>query len=95
MDLNELESIRWKYTGGWRSQGTIFVRDQSGHRVPIYVGRFKRGDEWGPLLIGPAAASGATVDATARKSWNTGAGILTHGFNPAAERSRVLSTHPQ
>ena len=29
------------------------------------------------------------------KSWNTGAGILTHGFNPAAERSRVLSTHPQ
>ncbi len=78
VDLNELESIRWKYTGGGRSQGTIFVRDRSGHRVPIYVGRFKRGEEWGPLLLHAAAASGATVDAIARE-------ILEHrGRHPSA-----------
>ncbi len=39
---------------------------RSGHRVPIYVGRFKRGGEWGPLLIEAAAASGATIDERAR-----------------------------
>jgi hypothetical protein len=63
VDLDQLESIRWKMTGGWRSQGTIFVRDRSGHQVPIYVGRFKRGEEWASLLLRAAAASGAMVNA--------------------------------
>jgi len=62
VDLRTLESVHWKMTGGWRSRGTILVRDRYGHHVPIYVGRFKRGGEWGPLLIEAAAASGATID---------------------------------
>jgi hypothetical protein len=66
VDLGALESVRWKMTGGWRSRGTILVLDRYGHRVPIYVGRFKRGGEWGPLLIEAAAASGATIDERAR-----------------------------
>lgn len=65
-DLTALESLTWKMTGGWRSQGTIFVRNRSGHRVPIYVGRFKRGREWAPLLLEAAAASGARLDEHAR-----------------------------
>jgi len=67
VDLNQLESIRWKMTGGGRSQGTIFVRDRSGHQVPIYVGRFKRGEEWASLLLQAAATSGAMVDAETRE----------------------------
>ncbi len=67
VNLHELESIRWRYTGGWRSRGTIFVRDRSGHHVPIYVGRFKSGEDWGPLLLHAAATSGATVDTRSRE----------------------------
>jgi len=67
VNLNELKSIHWRYTGGWRSRGTVFVRDRSGHHVPIYVGRFKGGEEWGPLLLHAAAASGATVDTRSRE----------------------------
>jgi hypothetical protein len=66
VDLGALESVRWKMTGGWRSRGTILVRDRYGHRVPIYVGRFKRGGEWGPLLIEAAAANGVTIDKRVR-----------------------------
>jgi hypothetical protein len=78
VNLSELESIHWRYTGGWRSQGTISVRDRSGHKVRIYVGRFKRGEEWGPLLLQAAAASGAKVDKRARE-------ILEHrGRHPDA-----------
>jgi hypothetical protein len=66
VDLGALESITWKMTGGWRSRGTIFVRDRLGGRVPIYVGRFTRIQEWGPLLLDAAARSGATVDSRSR-----------------------------
>jgi hypothetical protein len=66
VDLDALESVHWKMTGGWRSRGTIIVRDRSGHRVPIYVGRFKREQEWGPLLLEAATASRAAVNAHAR-----------------------------
>lgn len=66
VDLEALESIRWKKTGGGRSRGTIFVTDRHGGRVPIYVGRFARSDEWGPLLLDAAARTNATVDTHAR-----------------------------
>jgi hypothetical protein len=68
VDLNQLESIRWKdNTIGYGAQGTIFVRDRSGHRVPIEIGRFRRGEEWGPLLLEAAEACGATVDEPSRE----------------------------
>jgi hypothetical protein len=66
VDLTALQSIRWKMTGAWRSQGTILVRDEHGGRVGIYVGRFNKIDEWGPLLLGSAERSGATVDRHSR-----------------------------
>jgi hypothetical protein len=68
VDLTQLESIRWKdNTIGVTAAGTLYVRDRSGHRVAIEVGRFKRGAEWAPLLLEAAAAGGATVDKSARK----------------------------
>jgi hypothetical protein len=66
-DLATLDSITWKMTGDWRSHGTIFVRDRAGHRVPIYVGRFKRVDEWSRLLLDTAARTGAHVDHSAQE----------------------------
>jgi len=65
--LEALDSITWKMTGGWRSRGTVFVRDRRGGRVPVYVGRFTRIEEWGPRLLDAAARSGATVDDTSRR----------------------------
>jgi hypothetical protein len=63
-----LESIHWKENSVRAfAQGTIVLRDRSGHRVPVEVGRFKRGEEWGPLLLESAAASGAKVDHASRE----------------------------
>jgi hypothetical protein len=62
VDLDSLESIRWRHTGGAASKGTMFVRDRTGHRVPVYVGRFNGGEVWGKLLLDGAARSGATID---------------------------------
>jgi len=66
VDLTSLQSIKWKMTGGWRGKGMIFVRDEHGGRVGIYVGRFNRVGEWGPLLLRSAERSGATVDRHSR-----------------------------
>lgn len=66
VDLTSLQSVRWKMTGGWRSQGTIFVRDSHGGLVPIYVGRFGKLEHWGPLLLDAAARCEADVDAHTR-----------------------------
>ncbi len=68
VNLDQLDSIRWKdNTYGYGAQGTIYVRDRLGHRVPIAVGSFKRGEEWAPLLLEAAAASGAKVDSDSRE----------------------------
>jgi hypothetical protein len=73
VDLNELQSIRWKTTGlADPIRGTTYLRDRSGHRVAVYLCRFKRMDEWGPLLLRAAAACGAAVDEPSRE-------ILEHG----------------
>jgi hypothetical protein len=66
VDLTALQSIGWKMTGGWRSQGMIFVRDRRGGQVGIYVGRFNKINEWGPLLLQAAERSGADVDRHSR-----------------------------
>jgi hypothetical protein len=66
-NLGALASISWKMTGGGLSRGTIFVRDRMGGRAPIYVGRFTRIEEWGPLLLDAAARCGATVDDESRR----------------------------
>lgn len=66
VDLGQLESVSWKRTGGGRSRGTILVRDRAGHTVPVYVGRFKARESWGPLLIRATTASGATIDRHSR-----------------------------
>jgi hypothetical protein len=67
VDLNSLDSISWKMTGAWRSQGTILVRDRNGGEVPIYVGRFNRENEWGPLLLDAANRCEAQVDHRSRQ----------------------------
>jgi hypothetical protein len=66
VELAQLESVTWKRTGGARSRGTIFLRDRAGHVTPIYVDRFKRRSEWGPLILHAAERAGATVDEHAR-----------------------------
>jgi hypothetical protein len=66
VDLHRLTSVRWKMTGGGRSRGTIFVTDATRARVPIYVGRYTRLEEWGPLLLTAAASCGALVDEHSR-----------------------------
>jgi hypothetical protein len=66
VDLGRLESVTWKKTGGGRSRGTIFVRDQSGQTVPIYFGRFRDRERWGPLLVRAGDASDAPMDRHSR-----------------------------
>lgn len=66
-NLAALDSIRWRKTGAALSRGTIFVCDRTGGRAPIYVGRFTRIEEWGPLLLDAAARCGATVDDESRR----------------------------
>ena len=64
--LDALASIEHKQTGGWRSQGMLFVSDTRGHRVGIYVGRFSRAAEWSALLLDAAEATHASVQPRAR-----------------------------
>lgn len=68
VNLGQLESIRWKdNTYGYGAQGTLNVRDRSGRRLRIAVGSFKRTEEWAPLLLEAAAASGAKIDRDSRQ----------------------------
>lgn len=67
VDLDSLESIRWRHTGGPASKGTMFVRDRTGHRVSVYVGRFTGGEVWGEMLLQAAEQSGATIDDHSRR----------------------------
>lgn len=68
VNLHELDSIRWKNnTYGYGAQGTLNIRDRSGHRVPIAVGSFKRTEEWAPLLLEAATTSGAKLDRDSRE----------------------------
>jgi hypothetical protein len=87
VDVTALQSIAWKMTGGGRSRGTIFVHDQRGGRVPIYVGRFTGIDEWGPRLLDAAARCGATVDARSRH-------LLEGAGAPRTWRTRKSSDLP-
>lgn len=64
--LEALASIEFKQTGGWRSQGMLFVSDTQGHRVGIYVGRFSRAAEWSALLLDAAETTHAPVQPRAR-----------------------------
>jgi hypothetical protein len=66
VELAALASISWKMTGGGLSRGTIVVHDRRGGRVPIYVGRYSRIEEWGPFLLDAADRSGAAVDQESR-----------------------------
>ena len=66
VDLDCLATISWRTTGGGLSRGTIVVQDRHGDRVPIYVGRYARIEEWGPYLLEAAERSGATVDKQSR-----------------------------
>lgn len=59
--LEALASIEFKQTGGWRSQGMLFVSDTQGRRVGIYVGRFSRAAEWSALLLDAAERAHVTV----------------------------------
>ena len=59
--LDALASIEHKHTGGWRSQGMIFVKDTYGHRVGIYVGRFDLAAEWSAVLLDAAERAHVTV----------------------------------
>jgi hypothetical protein len=62
VDLEALESIRWKQTGTAISGGSMFARDRSGGKVRIGVGDFDGIEVWGPLLIKAAQECGAIVD---------------------------------
>jgi ABC-type antimicrobial peptide transport system permease subunit len=61
VQLDELASIEFKQTGGWRSKGMLFVSDTGGHRVGIYVGRFSRAAEWSSLLLTAAETAHVSV----------------------------------
>jgi hypothetical protein len=67
VNLDSLVSVSYRRTGGWRTRGTIFLLDTAGHRVPIYVGRFNRGHEWGPLILAAASRCAASVDSRSRR----------------------------
>jgi hypothetical protein len=61
VQLDALTGIEFKQTGGWRSQGMLFVSDTRGHRVGIYVGRFSRAAEWSSLLLAAAETAHVSV----------------------------------
>jgi len=65
-DLMDLKSIRWVMVRGAGNQGKILVSDRHGGLVSLYVGRFSKTEEWGPLLLSAAAQCNADVDRRAR-----------------------------
>jgi hypothetical protein len=79
VELSSLRAVYYKRTGGWRTRGTLFLRDSAGHTVPIYWGRFDRGKEWGPLILSAARGSGAAIDSNARRRLETISGKVEGG----------------
>jgi hypothetical protein len=60
VDLDSLES-----------KGTMLVRDRTGRRVPIYVGRFTGSEVWSKILLEAAERSGAMIDDHSRHLLST------------------------
>jgi hypothetical protein len=68
VDLEALESVQWKHTGGPASRGSLFIRDHSGGKVRIGVGDFPGVDTWGPLILSAAEKCSASVDDASRRA---------------------------
>ena len=68
VDLEALESVQWKHTGGPASRGSMFIRDHRGGKVRIGVGDFAGVDTWGPLILSSAEKCSAGVDDASRRA---------------------------
>ena len=81
VQLDSLAIVEFKQTGGWRSQGMLFVSDTQGHRVGIYVGRFSRAAEWSALLLDAAQTAHASVQPRARSILQRAVANADHDSN--------------
>lgn len=86
VNLEALESVQWKHTGGPASRGSMFIRDRNGGKVRIGVGDFTGVDTWGPLILSWAEKCGASVDEASRRSLQ-GAGRRDRAEATAAIRN--------
>jgi hypothetical protein len=68
VDLEALESVRWRHAGASASRGSMFVRDLRGRKVRIGVGDFTGVDTWGPLILSSATKCNAIVDDRSRQA---------------------------
>jgi hypothetical protein len=63
VDLTDLESVTWRRSGTY---GLLWLRDRRGRRVPIYVGKLRKPDQWSKVILEAAARTGAHVDERSR-----------------------------